>query len=87
MRYDAGIHLSEENDTMKKGRIIFGILFLIAAAVLALLGTKARSMFYGIMDAPYSEYGKYWTYMKAYYIAAAVSCVIGIVCLIWGKHK
>lgn len=72
---------------MKTGKIIIGILFLIAAVILAALGTRARSMFYGIMDAPYSVYGKYQIYMKCFFIAAAVSCVIGIVCLILGKHK
>lgn len=72
---------------MRKVKIIFGILFLIVAVVMTVLGTKARSMFYGIMDAPYSVYGKYLAYMKCYYIAAVISCVIGIVCLIWGRHK
>ena len=79
--------VSGESEPMKKRKIILGILLLIAAVVLAVLGTAARSMFYGIMDAPYSVYGKYWTYMKCCYIGAAVCCVIGIVCLIRGKHR
>ena len=72
---------------MKKGKITIGIIFLILAVVLAIFGTKARSMFYGIMDAPYSVYGKYLTYMKYCYIAAAISSAIGIACLIVGKQK
>ena len=72
---------------MKKAKIILGILLLAAAVVLVIAGTQARSLFYGIMDAPYTVYGKYGTAMKWCYIAAAVSGALGIVCLAWRKRK
>ena len=69
---------------MRKTLIIIGILLLIIAVVLAALGLQARTMFYGIMDAPYSYYGKYGVYMRRYFAAAVVTGVTGVVCVILG---
>ena len=72
---------------MKKGMAVTGIVFLVLTVVLVVLGTNARSMFYGIMDAPYSVYGKYWTYMKYYYIGAGISFLAAAACLVFCRRK
>lgn len=68
----------------KKALIIWGVALLIAAVVLGILGTVSRILFYGIMDAPYSVYGKYGVFMKIFYVAAIIAVVAGIGCLIAG---
>lgn len=72
---------------MKKRMLIPGVILLIAAAVLIAAGTMSRSLFYGIMDAPYSVYGKYRTFMIWFYIAGAVCALLGVGCLIFEKRK
>lgn len=64
-----------------------GVILLIAAAVLIAAGTMSRSLFYGIMDAPYSVYGKYRTFMIWFFVAGGVCALLGVVCLILGKRK
>lgn len=70
---------------MKKKTL--GIVFLILAVVFLLLGIISRSLFYGITDAPYSVYGKYWTFMICFLVAGGISCIAGILCLTVGKRK
>ena len=73
---------------MKKTFFTIGIIFLILAAVLVLIGFHNRSMFYGIMDGDYSLYGKYGTYAKICFAAGAVSGLAGLICFVLGiKHK
>ena len=69
---------------MKKVFLICGIVFIVAAAVLILLGFYNRSLFYGIMDAPYSVYGKYGTYAKIFFIAGAITGLLGLAGLVLG---
>lgn len=64
-----------------------GVILLIAAAVLIAAGTMSRSLFYGIMDASYSVYGKYRTFMIWFYIAGGVCALLGVGCLIFEKRK
>ena len=73
---------------MKKTFFTLGIIFLVLAVVLILIGFHNRSMFYGIMDAPYSVYGKYGTYAKICFAAGAVSGLACVICFALGiKHK
>ena len=71
---------------MKK-QIIFGFIFLAAAVILIALGFFNRSMFYGIMDAPFSVYGKYGTYARICFNAGIICGVLSLVCFILGFKK
>lgn len=72
---------------LKKNRKRIGLFFLVMAVILIIFGTVSRSMFYGIMDAPYSVYGKFWTLMKIFYGTGIAFAVLSVVCLITGKRK
>ena len=72
---------------MKKRFIIAGILFLAAAIVLVLLGFHFRSMFYGIMDAPYSVYGKYGTYAKICFVTGIITGLLSLISFVLGIRK
>ena len=72
---------------MKNRYIIAGIVFLAATIVLILLGFYFRSMFYGIMDAPYSVYGKYGTYAKICFAAGGVTGLLSLACFFLGMKR
>ena len=74
---------------MKNRLIIAGIVFLASAIVLILLGSHFRSMFYGIMDAPYSVYGKYGTYAKICFVIGTISGLLSLISFVLSiiKHK
>ena len=72
---------------MKKIYFTGGIIFLILTVVLVLFGFINRSLFYGIMDAPYSVYGKYGTIAKLCFIMAIITAVISVVCFILGMVR
>ena len=59
-----------------------GIVFLVATVVLILYGFHNRSLFYGIMDAPYSVYGKYGTYAKICFTAGIITGILCLVCFV-----
>ena len=68
---------------MKK-LIIAGIIFLAATVVLVLLGFHFRSLFYGIMDAPYSVYGKYGTYAKICFVTGIITGLLSLISFVLG---
>ena len=72
---------------MKNRFIIAGIVFLVATIVLVVLGIFFRSMFYGIMDAPYSVYGKYGTYAKICFVIGIITGVLSLVSFVLGLRK
>ena len=72
---------------MRKGFIVGGIIFLVATIILIIFGFQFRSMFYGIMDAPYSVYGKYGTYARICFIAGIITGILTIVCFVLGMRK
>ena len=72
---------------MRKGFIIGGIIFLVATVILIIFGFHFRSMFYGIMDAPYSVYGKYGTYARICFIVGIITGILTIVCFVLGMRK
>ena len=72
---------------MKNRFIIAGIVFLVATIVLVVLGFFFRSLFYGIMDAPYSVYGKYGTYAKICFVIGIITGVLSLVSFVLGLRK
>ena len=81
--------VKERCDVMKKQFLIPGIILIVATIVLIILGFYFRSMFYGIMDAPYSVYGKYGTYAKICFIIGIITALLGLTCFAVGiiKHN
>ena len=69
---------------MKYRYIIAGIIFLVATIVLVVLGFHFRSMFYGIMDAPFSVYGKYGTYARICFVIGIITGLLSVISFVLG---
>ena len=69
---------------MRRQFIIAGILLLVATIVLVVLGFHFRSMFYGIMDAPFSVYGKYGTYARICFVIGIITGLLSVISFVLG---
>ena len=76
--------LTERGDVMKNHFIIAGVILLVATIVLVVLGFVFRSKFYGIMDAPFSVYGKYGTYARICFVIGIITGLLSVISFVLG---